>query len=136
MDPLIIRLGTLRLAGTKVEFEPAPRSHALATPGQPIRLVLEYDYEEPSNDKDTTRVVLRAQRGREQMGEAAIVIEDTRIADDSQRSHVALDAAPRERGRIAGRFDVTIRYQKSAWGSAAAETHDFAHGGSFDLEIA
>ena len=137
MDPIVIPLGKVRLSGRKVEFEPARRLPPQIRAGDSVRLVLEYDYEEPSADKDATRIRLSAQRGSEIFGETETQIEDRVVADDSQRAHLALEARPRERGSMSGAFQIRIRYERSAWSTRASlEAHEFAHEGTFELEVA
>lgn len=135
MEPQVLRIGRLRLAGRQVTFEPVERQRVKLNAGEPVRLILEYDYVEPSPDKDATRVQLVAHRGRETLGEATGLLEDHRILDDSERSHLALDARPRERGRVPGTFRIAIRYERAAWHGETLEAHDFLHEGQLDIEI-
>ncbi|MEA3200411.1 MAG: hypothetical protein QOE90_1839 [Thermoplasmata archaeon] len=129
-------LGTLTLRGEEMAWKPEAEGPVDAHAGETLELVVSYSYEEPSNDKDETRVALSAEMSGAKLGRVEDLIDDSKVRDDSMRSYVALPFRLQRRGEMDLAWTIRVAYTRTPWTSKTPTAKaDLEERGTLKLKV-
>jgi hypothetical protein len=134
MEPRRLLLGTLVLHGDKVAFR-EERATFDARASEPLELMVRYEYEEASEDKDEARIVLSASLEGAQLGRAEERITDRPLVRDDEQGYLAVPVQVAGRGALQGTFRVEARVTRTPWGGGDAEERLFVEESGFTLHV-
>lgn len=133
-EPRRLLLGTLVVKGEQVTFQDAPSTFD-ASASEPLELMVRFEYEEASEDKDEARIVLSAQLEGRALGEAVESITDRPMLPDDERGYLSVPVRFAGRGEMQGTFRVEARVTRTPWGGGEAQEHLFVEENGFTLRV-
>lgn len=128
-------LGRVRRDEEGFEWLPGPASVFDARAGEPVDLILAYEYDEATRGKETFRVRFRAEVDGRVVGEVETEVKDRPGVHDAERGALTLATWFATPGLVNGKFEVEALYGQGPWGAAAKSTEALKESGRFLVRV-
>lgn len=130
-----LALGKVVIVGEKLVFSPQSATFR-ARSGEPVELMVLFDYREASHEKEHVRVELTATMAGAHIGEDAHEVHDNPALADDVKGFVSVPIRVSGAGSHNGHWKLRARYARGPWSaSEAAEEWILVREGDFTIEV-